>query len=292
MAEANGEAEGAAPPLLSAPMPVTMGVAVQPVGVETRGQNIAVLGATGRTGIQFVQMALERGYEVRGVCRNPDRPAVQGLLGSDKSGRLEFVEGDVWEQESLRSSIRGCDMVFSFLEFSHKFGGCFDFQRRFGCCCTPAQRCNAHYRMWALDLCAALRAEGVRRLVLQSTWFSQSNWWNPVQLSRSLNCGIICIFRAACGAGMWNGFQDIENEIKNSDLDFTIVHCPILDQLRPNTRTSKGFKVAVGTDQMLILPYLLPPGCPYFFSFRSYPDAARFFVEHIDSFHRQSVAFC
>jgi len=292
MAGASGEASAAAPPLLSAPVPVTMGASVEPVSIAAPGQKIAVLGATGRTGIHFVQMALERGYAVRGVCRNPGRPRIRELLGADGSGRLEFVEGDVWERESLQASIRGCDMVCSFLEFSRKFGGCFDCQRRFGCCCTPGQRCNPQYREWARDLCAALRAEGIRRFVLQSTWFSQSNWWNPMQLFRSLNCGIVCIFRAACGAGMWNGFQDMEDEITNSDLDFTIVLCPILDQLRPNTHTSKGFTVAVGTDQMLIPPYVLPPGCPYFFSFRSYPDVARFFADHINDFHRQSVVFC
>jgi len=276
---------------LSAPQPEVMGAAWPGDAAAAVGKKIAVLGATGRTGVQFVQLALKRGYAVRGVCRNPERPALQGLLAADKSKRLEFVEGDVWEKESLRLSIRGCDMVFCFLEFSHQLGGCFDCASRFGCCCTPGQRCNPRYRAWALDLCAALRAEGISRLVLQSTWFSQSRWYDPVQLFRSLNCGIICCIRTTCGAGMWNGFQDMEQEIVASDLDFTIVHCPVLDRGRPDTHTSKGFHVAVGADQMLMPPYLLPPGCPYVLSGRSYPDAARFFAENMDNFCRQSVAF-
>lgn len=106
----------------------------QVMGTISAGQGgkkkIAVLGATGRTGIQFVKLALEQGYAVRGICRNSERQLVirDSLAAADsaKTEALELVEADVWSRNSLKDAIRGCDIVMCFLEFSHEFGGCFD----------------------------------------------------------------------------------------------------------------------------------------------------------------------
>lgn len=94
-----------------------------------------------------------------------------------------------------------------------------------------------------------------------------------------------------CGAGMWNGFQAMEDAIKKSELNYTIVHCPILDASRPDTITVSGFKIAVDTDQMFMPPFILPPGCSYIFAKRSYPDVARFFIENLHNFQRKAVSF-
>jgi len=264
---------------------------------STDAGTIAVLGATGRTGKHFVRMALKLGHTIRGVCRSDEK--VQ-LMTSEFQGQahVTFVCADVWARTSLQQAIRGCGAVYSFLEFSREFGGCCDtYCDRRSCCILPRQRYIPAYREWATDLVTACKAEGITRVVVQTSWFSQTNLCNPINLFRTGNCVIACAMRAVCGTGMWNGFQMIEDVLMASELNYTIVRCPILDRTRENTETKRGFQTAAGKDQLgcpspLPTSCCVPTGCSYICcAQRTYPDVARFFAENMDNFQFESVVF-
>lgn len=77
---------------------------------------IAVIGASGRTGIEFVTAALEAGHTVRA--------GVRGYHTLQQDKKLEVVECDALDEAQVRSLIRGVDVVVSTL--GH-IKGCPDF---------------------------------------------------------------------------------------------------------------------------------------------------------------------
>ncbi|KAK3097300.1 hypothetical protein FSP39_008486 [Pinctada imbricata] len=70
---------------------------------------VAVLGATGPTGKQVVEEALERGHDVIALVRNPN-----GLkeLQNDK---LQVQKANIFEEKDLSTHLTGCDAVLSCL---------------------------------------------------------------------------------------------------------------------------------------------------------------------------------
>jgi len=108
-----------------------------------------VTGGTGFVGRAVVEELLARGREVRGLVRNPEHPALQGL-------DVEVALGDLKDPESLQKALAGCDRVF---------------------------HVAADYRLWVPDpqemyavnvegtrsLLAAALAAGVDRVVYTST---------------------------------------------------------------------------------------------------------------------------
>jgi putative NADH-flavin reductase len=74
--------------------------------VKRGTMRIAVIGATGRTGREVVQQALERGHRVAAVARRPDAVALEHR-------DLTIVAGDVLAPESLAEALAGCYAVVS-----------------------------------------------------------------------------------------------------------------------------------------------------------------------------------
>lgn len=74
---------------------------------------IAVLGATGPTGQQACKLALERGFAVMAVARNPD-----GIPADIKANpKFNCVKADVFSSESLAPHFKGVNAVVSCLGF-------------------------------------------------------------------------------------------------------------------------------------------------------------------------------
>jgi putative NADH-flavin reductase len=69
---------------------------------------ILIIGATGGTGRQLVEQALERDYTVTALVRNPARLGIE-------HPRLKVVRGDVLDYESLAAAMQGQDAVVSAL---------------------------------------------------------------------------------------------------------------------------------------------------------------------------------
>jgi putative NADH-flavin reductase len=89
---------------------VTVEAVPVPAGrpVARNSMRILVIGATGGTGRQLLDQALERGYEVTAFVRNPSK------LPS-RHERLRIIQGDVMDYAAVESSVRGQDAVLSAL---------------------------------------------------------------------------------------------------------------------------------------------------------------------------------
>jgi putative NADH-flavin reductase len=79
-----------------------------------RLSRILIVGATGGTGRQLVKQALERGYEVTALVRDPSRLEVV-------HPRLTAVQGDVLDQSSVEAAMRGQEAVLSALGHKRYF---------------------------------------------------------------------------------------------------------------------------------------------------------------------------
>jgi len=82
--------------------------------VPKRPMRVLVVGATGGTGRQLVAQALERGYEVTALVRNPARLPVE-------HARLTIVRGDVLDEAGVATAVRGHDAVLSALGHKRYF---------------------------------------------------------------------------------------------------------------------------------------------------------------------------
>lgn len=71
---------------------------------------VCIIGASGKLGRYMVQHALDRGYEVAGVCRARS----VGKLDPFK-GRITVVPGATDDREVVREAVKGCDGVLTVL---------------------------------------------------------------------------------------------------------------------------------------------------------------------------------
>ena len=77
--------------------------------IKTATYNVAVLGATGKVGRHFVSQALEAGYSLRALVRNPAK------LEPREHHQLEAVVGDATKLEDVTKLVSGVDVVVSCL---------------------------------------------------------------------------------------------------------------------------------------------------------------------------------
>lgn len=54
-------------------MPCSIQTITMATNIETTKDNLVILGATGASGLQLVQQALARGYQVSALVRNPKK---------------------------------------------------------------------------------------------------------------------------------------------------------------------------------------------------------------------------
>lgn len=103
--------------------------------------NLAILGATGRTGVEVVRAALARGHTVTVLARDPRKAS--DLLPAEAG----VVEGDLTDAASISAVVAGADAV---LDVSGPVKG------------SPSdlRRCASRH------LVAAMQEHGVKRLVL------------------------------------------------------------------------------------------------------------------------------
>ncbi|MQM28488.1 NAD(P)-dependent oxidoreductase [Glycomyces albidus] len=74
------------------------------------GKKICIVGASGKLGRYMVQHALDRGYEVVGVCREQ---SVHKL--DDFAGRITVHGGDTNDRAVIERAVEGCDAVLAVL---------------------------------------------------------------------------------------------------------------------------------------------------------------------------------
>jgi NADPH:quinone reductase-like Zn-dependent oxidoreductase len=73
-------------------------------------KKVCIVGASGKLGQYMVQHALDRGYEVVGVCRERS----VGKLDAFK-GRITVIPGATNDREVIKKAVAGCDRVLTVL---------------------------------------------------------------------------------------------------------------------------------------------------------------------------------
>src|SRR5687767_3466445 len=76
----------------------------------TTPMGVCIVGASGKLGQYMVKHALDRGYEVAGVCRK------QSVAKLDRfKGRIRIVPGATNDREVIKQAVAGCDGVLTVL---------------------------------------------------------------------------------------------------------------------------------------------------------------------------------
>ena len=104
---------------------------------------VIVFGATGGTGRQLVQQALEQGHEVTAFLRSPER------LGLSHA-KLRLVQGDVLDAAAVERVMSGHDAVLCALG-------------------APALKTGVIRSAGTRNIVAAMETAGVRRLICQTS---------------------------------------------------------------------------------------------------------------------------
>lgn len=157
---------------------------------------VVVLGATGATGVEIVNRALEAGHSVTAFVRSPEK------LLKRFGNRIEVVKGNLMDPAELKHVLRGHDAVLSgFGPRDPSRNGDRDLVTRF----TSA-------------LTRSMKDSGVRRVVVESVAFLFKDALLPPAyfLGRLLFPGIVKDWAAA------------ESVLQASALEWTIVRPPRL----------------------------------------------------------------
>lgn len=76
------------------------------IGQQENGMKIAILGSTGFVGKVLLEKALEKGYEVATLVRDPEK------LGVFKE-KVHFIQGDIFQASKIEECVEGVEVVFS-----------------------------------------------------------------------------------------------------------------------------------------------------------------------------------
>jgi putative NADH-flavin reductase len=112
---------------------------------------IALLGATGNTGIQLAIQACQRNHQVTAIVRNPDK------LATYKDKNLTIVKANnIFDADELASHLTGHDCVLSSLGYH-------------GVTLSAVSICSDGIK----SITAAMRKSGIKRLLCVSSQYSK-----------------------------------------------------------------------------------------------------------------------
>ena len=179
---------------------------------------IVVFGATGGIGSQVVRQGLDVGHEITAVARHPSAMTL-------KHERLEVIQGDVLQLDTIRASIVGQDAVISALGVRNL---------------AP----TTLYSEGVMNIMQAMKVSKVRRLLCIS-----ARGLDPGPLWERLIAKPILwlILR-----NMYTNLVRMETALKMSNLDWTILRPPTLTngprtgryQSAINQHLSRNFSIA------------------------------------------------
>ena len=159
---------------------------------------IAILGSTGFLGNVLLEKALDAGYQVRTLVRNPDR------LGEFKD-RVEFIQGNVFQANDIEETVLGTEAVLSTVGPPQRNPG------------DPAK-----YEQAMKDLVAAMDNHKIKRLIHVGGSVhpggEDENWTVGRRLLRLM---LVLVWKPGLVA------KQLEWEVlKGSNLDWTLVRPP------------------------------------------------------------------
>jgi putative NADH-flavin reductase len=171
---------------------------------------LAIFGSTGPTGRALVSQALDQGHEVTALARDP--AAVDAT-----TGHLQVVRADVLDRSSLDGVLDGADAVLSAIG-------------------THGRRPTTVYSTGAANIRDAMQRAGVRRFVGISAL--------PVTPRTEMGAAerwiVMPLLRIFFGS-MYADMTRMEQVLRDSDLDFTIMRPPQLT----NRRATGQYRTAI-----------------------------------------------
>ncbi|XP_051981575.1 flavin reductase (NADPH)-like [Xyrauchen texanus] len=157
---------------------------------------VAVLGATGQTGQQLVNQALQQGHTVTAIVRNPGKLTVT-------HENLKVVEGDIFSEDSLKPHFKGQDAVMSCLGFPVSF-----FYGVTGYTQSMTAAVNA------------MRDVKVNRIITMTSWYTDPN--TGTNSSFLIRFMLLPMIRSVL-----NNMYEMENFLKQTeDINWTVVRPP------------------------------------------------------------------
>ena len=116
---------------------------------RNRPTRVLIVGASGGTGRQLVAQAMDRGYLVTALVRDPSRLRVN-------HPQLTVIQGDVLDAASVEAAMRGQEAVVSALGHKRFF--------------YPTRTLSEGTR----NILRAMETHGARRLVCETSWASET----------------------------------------------------------------------------------------------------------------------
>ncbi|MFT5460998.1 MAG: putative NADH-flavin reductase, partial [Myxococcota bacterium] len=204
---------------------------------------ILLFGATGASGQQILTQALASGFAVTAFVRNPAK--VQTA-----NANLTVVRGDVRDADAVRAAVAGHDAVLCALG-------------------APARDRSGLRATGTVNIVRAMRAHGVRRLVVQS---SHGIGDSAVGLPWWMRWLLVPLYLA-------NAFADHEAQeaaVRSSELDWTLVRPPHLTDGPLSGEVGHGYPMELPLPSTKI----------------SRADVAQFMLEQLDApgYIRRTVA--
>ncbi|MBI5670607.1 MAG: SDR family oxidoreductase [Chloroflexi bacterium] len=181
---------------------------------------LAVFGATGGTGVPFVQQALAAGHEVVALVRTPSKLGLQ-------HPRLTLVQGDVMNAADVEKTIQGADVVVSMIGPTKTS--------------PPNMMATA-----ARNIITAMNKCGVRRLVAMTG----AGVAFPEDRPKLLN-HIIKFALKTISPQVLKDSENYADQIRVSGLDWTLVRVPMLAN-GPATGNVRVGWVGVNTGPRLV----------------------------------------
>ncbi|XP_048747517.2 flavin reductase (NADPH)-like [Ostrea edulis] len=159
---------------------------------------ISVLGATGPSGLQTVLEALDRGYEVVALVRNPDKLTVT-------NDKLQVCKVDIFNEDDLVPHLKDSDAVVSCLGGTASLFGW--------------TKCTL-YTDSMRSIVGAMRRSGVKRLIAMSAWGSAVTENEPFLIK--------WILRPLFIGNLLNNLGEMEEYLdkEGRDIDYTVVRPP------------------------------------------------------------------
>ncbi|XP_026108716.1 flavin reductase (NADPH) isoform X2 [Carassius auratus] len=157
---------------------------------------IAVVGATGQTGEQLVNQALQQGHCVTALVRNPAKLTLT-------HENLKVVEADIFSEDSLKLHFKGQDAVLSCLGFPISF--------------LHGVTGYSQSMKAALN---AMREVKVNRIITMTSWYTDPN-------SGSNSSYFIRFMLLPMIRSVLNNMYEMENLLKQTeDINWTVVRPP------------------------------------------------------------------
>ena len=185
---------------------------------------IAVFGASGRTGVPFLEKSLTQGYTVQALIRNPDRAPLQ-------HPNLTWIVGDVLNRSAIDQTLAGTQAVISLIGHVKN---------------SPTNLQTAAIQL----IIDSMKAQGIKRLISLTGGGVRNELADKPGFADK---AIVFIMKNLTGKGPREALLDgiaHADLIRQSGLQWTIVRGPMLtndpekgDYQVGSVGTVKGFKL-------------------------------------------------